>query len=288
MPADEQQPTVHRRLCLARRVLLGTTVLALVVLIVPGGAGASTSDLAACGPSGRATVNPKQTPTSIDLNQHRSVGFDYVVSQCNPNDQDIHVRVEGLDNPSAVSGSFESAGDGVGFLHLVFNRSAIDAGSTDIRIVITGDPVRTSILTLTLDKRSPMWIAGLIALAACVGGLLLFGLRTLESNAGWWRAWQWKAFQPVAGILVLIASVGAALGVLFGGGLATNWTAGSDWWSFFLKIGTATIGGATAIAATGAAHSAAAAPTPAPAPLSDSAAVDSTGHHGVTGATDPT
>jgi hypothetical protein len=216
--------------------------------VVAGPADARTSDVPDCTPTMRATVNPQQTPTGVDLNAHQSVGLDYVVTGCNLTSQDTSVRIEGLGDPAAVAGTFEADGDGIGYLHLDFKRSAIPPGSNDVRIVISGPLVRTSVLTFILDKRSPIWIAWLIALIGFVGGLLLFGLRTLDSNVGWWKVWRWKAFQPVSGILVLVAAGGASLGVLFAS-LPIDWNARTDWWPFFLKVGTAAIGAATAIAA---------------------------------------
>lgn len=229
------------------RVFLASVAFA-AACAVAGPAGARTADVPDCTPTMRATVNPRQAPTGVDLNAHQSIGLDYVVTGCNLISQGTKVRVEGLGDPAAVVGTFEADGDGIGYLHLDFKRSAVPPGSNDVRIVISGPLVRTSVLTFILDKRSPMWIAWVIALIGFVGGLLLFGLRTLESNVGWWKVWDWKAFQPVSGILVLIAVGGASLGILFGG-LPIDWTAGTGWWPFFLKVGTAAIGAATAIAA---------------------------------------
>ena len=195
----------------------------------------------------RATVRPQNaTPLRVDTNHHQPAPIQYVVAGCDLRGVDFRVKVEGLDSPNAATGSFEGAGDGVGFLHLNLKKGELSAGSSTIAVVVEGRRVHTSVLTVTLDRQSSQGWTWFIWASGVIGGLALFGLRNLGSDESWWKVWKWQVFQPAAGLLIVIAGVGAALGVL-----KTNyppdWAFPDDAFDLFLKVGTATIAAATAI-----------------------------------------
>jgi len=180
----------------------------------------------------------------------------YTVTVCDLGKRSFPVEIEGMARPNSVAGVFRSEGDGIASLQLTVNRAAIHPGSTAIRIRIRDDEhntVRTSILTLTLQRQSRSLWAWLILLAGGLGGFALFVLRNInEGNSEHWynpRDW-WKVCELKSTLLALIAGIGAVIAVYFSV-YSASWALGDAWWSTFLKAGGAFLGAATAASAAG-------------------------------------
>lgn len=232
-------------------------LLVLLVVLAAGcpSARAGSGQLPPCSKAVRATVNPSGTPTTVDVNS-TPLPIAYTVSSCDLGERAFPVEIEGLPTASAVSGMFRSEGDGVASLQLHVNRAAIPPGSTPVRIRIRDDhghTVRTSILTLTLQRHSRELWAWLLMIAGGLGATALFVVRQVneDNHEHWYSVRVWgRIFQEKATFLAITAGVGAAFAVFFDV-YSPAWALGEDWWSTLLKIGGSFLGAATAASAAG-------------------------------------
>ncbi|MGD0272279.1 MAG: hypothetical protein ABSB96_00880 [Gaiellaceae bacterium] len=205
-------------------------------------ADAATGSLHPCSSETRAIVTPKEIPTGLNVNEHRSWDIEYRVTQCDLRVSDLGVWVQGLDNRDALTATFSGGRDGVAFLHLEAKRDEIPAGTTAVKLVIGSELIRTSTLTLTIDKHSSAWAVFGIGVIGLFVGLAVFGAQSFRTGKKGWRVWY--AFRPpIWGVVIVGAAAAAVIGIGVES-FSSHWSLHSDWWKLLGTMGGASIGAA--------------------------------------------